>query len=168
MIKVKCSWCGKDFLKPEAWAKRTKKHYCCRECCDNDWSKTRKNDSEIKSIMECARSFKKKGNNVDYKRVCGKLEHRAIMESIIGRELKKDEVVHHKNGNIHDNRPENLELMLFSEHSRYHRKKYFQSDDNRKKQSKKNKAWWDNASVEEIERRKEAMRVPKRKVGDAV
>ena len=47
-------------------------------------------------------------------------EHRYIMEQRLGRRLTRREVVHHKNDDPKDNRPENLELMSLSAHSRMH------------------------------------------------
>lgn len=48
------------------------------------------------------------------------LEHRLVMEKKIGRRLLKSEIVHHINGDKHDNRVKNLVITSRSEHTTHH------------------------------------------------
>lgn len=47
-------------------------------------------------------------------------EYRLVAAEKIGRPLTADEIVHHVNGDVTDNRPENLEVMTQSDHIKRH------------------------------------------------
>ena len=57
-----------------------------------------------------------------YRTVNGKRvpEHRAVVEELLGINMRDDQVVHHINGDKTDNRPENLQILDWKEHSRLH------------------------------------------------
>lgn len=55
-----------------------------------------------------------------------KLIHRYVVEKKIGRKLRKEEIVHHKNRNKLDNSPDNLEVFANQEeHEKHHRETDF-------------------------------------------
>ena len=51
------------------------------------------------------------------------LLHRLIVENFLGKILKDDEIVHHKDENKKNNDPSNLQVMDKRDHSRLHAKK---------------------------------------------
>jgi hypothetical protein len=69
--------------------------------------------------MNESKTYKDENGYVRFKD-SNKLYHRWVKEKEIGRPLIKGEIVHHKNGNIEDNRPENLELLTAKEHYKRH------------------------------------------------
>jgi hypothetical protein len=48
------------------------------------------------------------------------LEHRIVIENTLNRLLTPEEIVHHKDGERKNNRPENLEVMTRVTHGRHH------------------------------------------------
>ena len=57
-----------------------------------------------------------------YRKLFGRHEHRVIAEQMLGRPLQRNEIIHHIDGNKHNNDPSNLQVMTQSEHVRMHHK----------------------------------------------
>ena len=62
-----------------------------------------------------------KGDRKTYQKIHGRHVHRVVAEQKIGRPLHSDEIVHHIDGDIHNNAPENLQVMTQSDHINLHR-----------------------------------------------
>lgn len=55
-----------------------------------------------------------------YRKRNSRHEHRVVAESMLGRPLLRGEIVHHIDGNKHNNAPENLQVMTQADHLRLH------------------------------------------------
>lgn len=55
-----------------------------------------------------------------YRKFHGRHIHRVVAEEMLGRPLKRGEIVHHIDGNKHNNDPSNLQVMTQSEHMKLH------------------------------------------------
>lgn len=117
-----CETCGKEFYIPRAHIKRSDDGYergrFCSQECFRKWRSTLR--GEETPNWQGGKFIG--ANGYVYVRHNGKyeLEHRVVMEKYLGRKLREDEVVHHKNGVKTDNRLENLQLMTNSEHTKLH------------------------------------------------
>lgn len=55
-----------------------------------------------------------------YKKCLGRHAHRRIMEAHIGKKLRSNEIVHHIDGNRHNNNISNLKILTRAEHATLH------------------------------------------------
>ena len=96
MIEKTCAHCGATFQ-----AERARNRFCGKPC-------------------QHAASRSGKG----YVQTSEGLEHRLVMEAHLGRKLRRDEHVHHRNEDKRDNRIEDLELLTVREHASLHKSKH--------------------------------------------
>src|SRR5689334_19132229 len=107
-----CEQCGAEYgpRKREGRTLFERRRFCSRACADKGRPTTRVPNEQFK-----ARYRQKK--LPDGTRI---LEHRWVMEQVLGRKLRSDEQVHHKNHDRLDNHPENLEVVTSAEHGKRH------------------------------------------------
>lgn len=145
-VTVPCAFCGKVVTRYPSQLKGKKYIFCDRECMAKfsrkdtnpgryleyrDYTNNaarfselaRKNNPtkmtpEVREKLRNARLGTGEGKG--YGKLYGKLEHRAVVEQALGRELRSDEVVHHKDGNKRNNTLGNLQVMTKAEHTRLH------------------------------------------------
>ncbi len=114
--KKECHFCNKLF-KPN----RAKNIYCSFKCYCSDPNKpVNARAAKLGNRLKGSEGYIEIRVSNDYAFRTTKrpymLEHRKIMSDYLGRKLKGDEVVHHRNGIRDDNRLENLELWVGATH----------------------------------------------------
>ncbi len=126
-----CPICGKEFYRAECFAKRSQIQYCSRECFKAVSSpRMTKMNEELNPtrMTEATKEQLRKAHTLpveirkSYPKNHGRHEHRIVAEQMLGRPLRKGEVVHHINRDKQDNRPENL--MVFpsqAAHAKWHK-----------------------------------------------
>ncbi len=102
-----CATCGVDVTRYVSSGQ--KQFFCSRECRwkNHQHSQQKTSGGYILTFIGKGAPGATKSGHI--------LEHRRVMQEILGRPLLPDENVHHRNGIRDDNRPENLELWSRSQ-----------------------------------------------------
>ena len=122
-----CDYCGKSIDMSKYRLRNQKRHYCCYKCRRDALSKynteenpMNKKGKTLEHRIKHGDLLRGRGEGKTYTKRLGRHEHRIVAEEMIGRSLKKGEIVHHIDGNKKNNTPSNLKIMTQSEHARLH------------------------------------------------
>lgn len=131
MTKLTCTQCGKEYeITGRSVSYLKTRKFCSRKCyrdCPNKGGVFKvghtgmiaENNPMWKGgRRKTVQGYIEKRVGIDKK----KLEHRCVMEKLLGRKLERRENVHHKDGDKTNNSIDNLELLDVSDHTRLHHK----------------------------------------------
>src|SRR4051794_8345737 len=93
-----CGVCGITFT-PAYYSKGL---YCSFKCARFGVSRS--------TAQQRGEALRGRGEGRTYRKLNGRHEHRVIAEQNLGRSLKPGEVVHHRDGDLRNNHPDNLEV----------------------------------------------------------
>lgn len=146
-VEIECDRCKKKIFR---YPSQIKSHNFCSKLCLAEYSNKEKNPDGYANLKDYSgqsenmRRINQKlnpsrmtpvvrkklrelhlnsGEGRHYAKLYSRLEHRVVAERILGRPLKKEEVVHHLDFNKRNNNPDNL--MIFPNnyaHMKYHAK----------------------------------------------
>jgi HNH endonuclease len=115
-----CEWCSVVFT-PER--KYPEQRLCSLACQRAYATSLRRSQAELAKLSAWALAAKYRGtgkNPKGYIKLDGRHEHRVLAERLLGRPLRKGEIVHHMDHNPKNNDLENLMVITRSEHIRLH------------------------------------------------
>lgn len=134
-VESTCDVCGCNFYE-RMYKGKTSGHYCSQSCAkratigqqdlshlvQHRFTKGQQPHNYIGKTKHAAGYIVRTGGNKI------QLEHRMLVEQFLGRPLTRHEVVHHVNGDVTDNRLENLRIMSQSEHLKLHQQEQQAAD----------------------------------------
>lgn len=135
--RLNCQQCGQDFDLMQCEIIRGRGRYCSKAChyaararrlslvCAECGQIFTRKSSEVKSCLafcshKCRVTYKARGAK-SYPKIGAVHAHRIVAEKKLGRKLRKGEIVHHRDHDRRNYRPDNLEVLPSqSAHAKLH------------------------------------------------